>query len=96
MQTICQYIAAIEVSCECSFRAICCGGHYPVKSEAYVSTAIEVLHLKFIDDFICKASVVAQSGHGFSHAPERVIFAIATCPLTIPLPWCRSQSDPAL
>jgi hypothetical protein len=35
----------------------CCGGHFPVKSDAYVSTAIEVSQLKLIDDFICKALI---------------------------------------
>jgi hypothetical protein len=34
-----------------------------MKSDAYVSAAIEVLQLKFIDDFIWKALVVVQKNH---------------------------------
>jgi len=46
----------------------CCGKKFSEKSDAYVSAPREVLQLKFIDDFICKAS---QSG-------KKIIAAVYT------------------
>jgi hypothetical protein len=37
-------------------KSTSCGGHYLLKSEAYVSTAREVSTPKFIAHFFCKAS----------------------------------------
>jgi len=39
---------------------IYCGGDQRQKSEDYVSAPIEVLQLKFIDDFICKALLAGK------------------------------------
>jgi hypothetical protein len=37
-----------------------CGGHYPLKNAAYVSTAKEVSQSKFIAHFFCKASLAGE------------------------------------
>jgi hypothetical protein len=37
-----------------------------MKSAAYVSAAREVLQLKFIDDFVCKASLAGKINHSSS------------------------------
>jgi len=37
-----------------------CGGHYPVKSAAYVSAAREVSQPKFIAHFFCKALIAVH------------------------------------
>ena len=36
------------------------GGHYTLKTADYVSVAIEVLQLKFIAHFFCKASLAVE------------------------------------
>jgi hypothetical protein len=40
-----------------------CGGHYPVKSEAYVSAARELSKSKLIAHFFCKASLAGKINH---------------------------------
>jgi len=56
----------------------CCGRKFSEKSDAYVSTAREVLQLKFIDDFICKALLAAQK-----NIAEVYTFTIKVAPLNI-------------
>ena len=48
-------------------KSTSCGGRLQLKSDAYVSEEIEVLQLKFIDDFFCKASLAVKINHSSKH-----------------------------